>query len=69
LIALYHVKAEGYNPLKWRMRPSEDLREPLSVAERDPRERRGNLSLEYKGGYFTKQNTWKVGEWLWTWVK
>jgi hypothetical protein len=68
-MALYHISTEGYNPLKWRMRPSKDLHDPLSVAERNPRLRRGNLTWENNDDNFNTKNTKKLGKWLWIWLK
>jgi hypothetical protein len=62
------MKAEGYNPLKWRIRASEDLRKPLSIGQRDSRSRRGNLKWDSKGASF-KQNAETLGKWLWIWLK
>jgi hypothetical protein len=62
------MKAERYNPLKWRIRASEELHNPLSIDQTDPGSRRGNLKWDSKGASF-KKNAETLGEWLWIWLK
>jgi hypothetical protein len=62
------MKAQGYNPLEWRIRASEELRKPLSIDQTDPRSRRGNLKWDSKGASY-RENAKTLGNWIWIWLK
>jgi len=64
----YRVKLEGFNPLNWTRRANEDLHNPLSVSQMNPRLRRGRLYLD-KNVLFSRENAKRIFQWLWVWLK
>ncbi|KAN0082315.1 Amino acid permease domain containing protein [Elaphomyces granulatus] len=69
LILAYRVKLEGFNPLNWTRRAREDLHNPLSIAQRNPRLRRGRLRRANRDVLFSWENAERFIQWLWTWLK
>ena len=68
LVAAYHVKSDGWNPLKWRRSASMQLArpQPMVVA---PGRRRGQLVFPNHKNYWSEENFKAVGEWVWCWLK
>jgi amino acid transporter len=69
LILAYRVRLEGFNPSNWTRRANEDLRNPLSIAQSDPRLRRGRLHRANPDVLFSRGNAERFIQWLWVWLK
>jgi hypothetical protein len=68
IVAAYHFRMEGRNPLYWTMRASEDLRNPLEVNRIDGH-RRGTLQLPREDVFFCRENLMEFWDWIVIWVK
>ncbi|OCK99929.1 uncharacterized protein K441DRAFT_652205 [Cenococcum geophilum 1.58] len=68
LVAAYHVKSDGWNPLKWKRSASMQLArpQPMVVA---PGRRRGQLVFPNRKKYLSEENFKAFGEWVWCWMK
>jgi amino acid permease len=68
LVGLYHIKSDGWNPLKWRVSASMQIqRPPPKVVV--PGRRRGVLTLPDQKKWFTEDNAKAVVDWLWVWIR
>jgi yeast amino acid transporter len=66
MVALYHMKSDGYNPLKWRVSASMQIqRPPPKVVV--PGRRRGQL--EWVDKDWTWANVKALIDWVWVWVR
>jgi len=69
LILAYRVKLEGFNPLYWTRRANENLRNPLTILQNNPRLRRGRLHRANQDVLFSRGNAERFIQWLWAWLK
>lgn len=68
LTAAYHVKSDGWNPLKWRRNASMQIqRPPPKVVV--PGRRRGALELPNPKVTWTEENVKAFVNWIWVWLK
>jgi len=68
LILAYRVKLEGFNPLNWSRRASEELHNPQEISQRNPRLRRGRLRRANMDVLFSRENAERFIQWLWVWL-
>ncbi|KAF2436819.1 proline-specific permease [Tothia fuscella] len=68
LVAAYHVKMDGWNPLSWKRHASLQIqRPPPKVVV--PGRRRGILHLPNEKRVFTVKNSKAFADWVWVWLK
>lgn len=65
---LYHIKLQGFNPLKWSFDANEDLRGPV-MAARNRDYPRGTFHLPNKERVWALENAAAAGKWIWVWIK
>jgi hypothetical protein len=66
----YRIKSRGYDPRNWKEREAnEDLHNPLSVSQTNPRLRRGRLRRANTEVLFCWENAERFGQWVWAWLK
>ncbi|OCL15268.1 hypothetical protein AOQ84DRAFT_411865 [Glonium stellatum] len=68
LIAAYHVKSDGWNPLKWRRAASMQLARPPPMVVA-PGRRRGQLIFPNRKKCWSEENFKALMEWVWCWLK
>ena len=68
LIALYHIKSDGLNPLRWRFSASMQIERPPPIVVVSSR-RRGVLILPDRKRLVTLDNARAFIDWVWVWVK
>lgn len=69
LVIAYHIKLEGIDPRNWKIRASEDLRNPLVADLLEGEVRRGKLRRARHDVFFCKENAQRVWEWIVVWFK
>jgi hypothetical protein len=67
IVLLYHIKLDGWNPLNWRFRASEDLERPRPMIVKRG-ERRGRLRVE-NPNKLTMSDLAAFVHWIWVWMK
>lgn len=67
LTIAYHVKLDEPYPWDWRLMHTDDMSDPVIVA--NPEARRGRLKLELKGNPITFHNARNLLGFVWAWVK
>lgn len=68
LIALYHIKSDGWNPMRWRWNASMQIQRPPPKVVASGR-RRGKLVFPDEKELFTGDNARTLAEWVWVWLK
>ncbi|KAI9893089.1 MAG: hypothetical protein M1814_000636 [Vezdaea aestivalis] len=67
LVSAYHVKEEGWNPMRWGRRYTMDTDRPLEVQE--GAKRKGQFSRVDKSAYLSAENAKGLAQWVWVWMK
>ncbi|KAH0565197.1 hypothetical protein GP486_001413 [Trichoglossum hirsutum] len=66
----YRINSQGWDPRQWRGREaSEDLHNPISVSQVNPRLRRGRLRRANRKDSFSRENAMRFVQWIWEWLK
>ncbi|ERF69015.1 hypothetical protein EPUS_06702 [Endocarpon pusillum Z07020] len=68
LILAYRIKLDSWDPRQWIIRANQDLRNPVSVTEQDPRLRRGRLRRRDRNVYWSRENARGFLQWIWVWL-
>jgi amino acid transporter len=69
LVAAYHIKSDGWNPLKWRRNASMQLQRPPPKVV-CPGRRRGQLEIPNpKRAIWDGENAKALLTFLWSWLK
>jgi amino acid transporter len=68
IVAAYHVRMDGWNPLKWKRHASMQIQRPPPKVVVQGR-RRGKLHLPNRKHLFALENGKAFADWVWVWLK